>query len=404
MNRLEEFNQLKNKQHDIPSSLDDLINQQVKHYYQYQKRKRYIYYPIISLCSIIFVCILTFNLFPHTAYACKDIPLLEDFAKTFCFNQTVKDCIENDYAIYVNHTDKDITLEYMIIDETQITFYLKICQSDFLKDIQFIQKGEDYSQALLYGDNFVKIQCMYNNLDNIEFNDYLSFTLNQQHYQFPLNIDKSKIKKTKSIILNKDIIIHNQKITIQKLEMSPTVTKIYIQSDPHNTLLFDDAYVVIKKNGSLYTNATGISAQQIQNNTKVLMIESPYFKGDYTLSFQRFSFISPDYDHCLIDVQKKTIHNLPKDMQIDSFQIKDNQIKIKLSTENPYTSYCFVNQYYDNHKKIDFNQTNFGMTEKDGKTFNYQIITIPYQKDHQYELDIDYKQTYNYSENIDIQE
>lgn len=404
MNRLEELKQLKHQQHDLPSSLDNLVNQEVHHYYQYQKRKKFIYYPMISLCSILITLILTFNLFPTVAYACKDIPVLEDFAKSLCFNQTVKDCIDNDYAIYVHQTDKDITLEYMVIDEKQMTFYLKGCQLDHLENINYIKKGENYSQAILSESQFIKIQCIYDDINQINFDDYLTFTLNQKQYQFSIKIDKNKIKKTKSMTINKDIIVHNQKLTLQKIEVSPSITKVYIQADPNNTLIFDDAYISIRKNNKVYTNANGIYSQQINDTTKVFIIDSPYFQNNYTLSFHHFAFISPQYDHCSIDIQNKTINHLPKDMQIDDFVIKDNQIKITLSANNPFASYSFVNQYYDNHKKIDLNHQEFGNIEKNGKIMNYQMIEIPYQQGHQYELDIDYKQVYPLYESIDIHE
>lgn len=405
MNRLEEFRQLKDQQPYLPSSLDNLVNEQVHHYYQYQKRKKMIYYPLISLCTIMVICILTFNLFPTITYACKDIPILENFAKVLCFNQTVKDCIDNDYAIYVHHTDKDITLEYMIVDEKQITFYLKGCQLNDLENVHYIKKGKDYSQAFLADNHFVKIQCIYDNLQQIEFDNYLTFSHNQKQYQFPITIDKNKIKKTKSIILNKEVIVNNQKLTIQKIEVSPSITKVYIQSDPNNTLIFDDAHISIYKNGQLYTTANGIYAQSLDKFTKIFIIDSPYFQDNYTLSLHSFTFISSQYDHCSVDIKNKTINNLPDNMKINDFKITDHQLKITLYAKNPYKkSYSFVTQYYDNQKLIQLHNAQFGSTYKNNEDFNYQIIEIPYQENHHYELDIDYKQVYNQHENIDIHE
>jgi len=402
MNRLEELKQLKNQKTDLPDSLDQIINQQVHHYYQYQKRKKYIYYPIISLCTIVFTCLLTFNLFPHIAYACKDIPMLENVAKTLCFNQTVRDCIDNDYAIYVHQTDKDMTLEYIIVDETQITFYLKNCQLNDLKNISFLKQADDYSTVVIDNDSYVKIQCMYNDINQVEFQENLTFTVNQQHYQFSFKIDKNKIKKTKVMTINQTIMIHNQKLTVQKIEVSPTVTKVYIQADPNNTLLLEKAHISIQKDQQLYTNDTGLYAQQIKDNVTVFMIESPYFKDDYTLSFHRFFFVSPQYDHCPIDIENKTVTHLPNQMQIDDFDITDNKIKITLSTENPYSSYAFVEKYRDNQQEVDLKEAEFGSYEKNGKMINYQMIEIPYQKGHHYELDIDYQDVYSLYDSVDI--
>lgn len=403
MNRIEEFNQLKQQHPNTPSSLDHIVQQQVTHYYHYQKRKKYLYYPILSLCTFILIVTITFNCFPHLAYACKDIPVLEDVAKTLCFNQTVKDCIDNDYAIYVHQADKDLTLEYMIIDETQATFFIKKSpqQTQGIEDIHMINKGEDYHIVTSMDDKMIKIQCLYNDIDQIEFDQKLSFTFYQQNYQFSLNIDKSQIKMTKTMIINKDITINDQKLTIQKIEISPSIMKIYIEPDKNNTLIFDDAQISIYNAQHQYINTSGIHAIGDQDG-KIFTLASPYFQKDFTLTFDSFSFISPEYDQCFIDIQNQTITPLPKEINIDQFEIKDSKLKITLSAPMQYTSYPLITSYFDNHQNKSLHENSWSSIEKNGKMLIQQTIEIPYQEGHTYTLDIDYKQVYNIYETINI--
>lgn len=405
MNRLEEFEQLRHQKHEISPSLKNIVNQEVEHYYRYHKRKKYLYYPVISLCTFIVMLALTFNVFPNLAYACKDIPILESVAKTLCFDQNVKDCIDNDYAIYIHQTDHDLTLEYLIIDETQITAYIKknkpIEKSQNIS-YECIKNGKSQS-VLSSDDNSIKIQWMYTNIQDIEFDDYLTLTINQHVYQFPLHINKDKIKKTKSMTLNKEIIINNQKLTITKIEVSPTITKIYIQPDKDNTLIFDDARMSILKNNQFYENANGLYALE-DKDTKVFMIESPYFQKNYTLSLHSLSFISPEYEHCLIDPSNQTIQNLPENITLDQFEIAHGKIKMKLYAPYQITNYPFVTHYYKDDQKTDLSEISFGQTEKNGETLTYQMLEIPYDEDHQYELSIGYKYIYPFYDSIEIYE
>ena len=397
MNRLEELQQLKLQKQNIPS-LDHIVNQEVKHYYRYQRRKKYFYQPCVALLSLILMTTLIMNIFPHTAYACKNIPIMNTIAKSLCFNQTVKDCIDNDYAVYVHQTRGSqipITLEYYIIDETQITLFFSM-ESQYLEisDFQFFDESKKNYNSLnfSYDEDSIIINCTYNDIQQIEFLPKLSFRMGEERYTFDLSIQKNQIKKAKTIELNKELVVHNQKLTIRKLEVYPSVTKIFIESDPQNTLKFEKADITLMSHQTAYTNvANGISAESIGNN-HTLMIESPYFKGDFTLTIHKVYFTDPQYDHCEIDVDNKTIHNLPKEIEVKNFEVSKDKLSITIQTLKPQnTNYELVTQYDENNQLKNINTKKFG--SRDNKM--YHDITIPYHSQNTYALDIDYQQSYD---------
>lgn len=399
MNRREEFEQL--RYNHFPKQLDNIVDHQVKHYYRYQKTKTLIYKPLFSICLIVLTSLFIFNAFPQTAYACKGIPLLEDFAKTFCFDPTIKDCIDNDYAIYLHQTrgnSEKLILEYMIVDETQTTFYIKNNNIDQIEDVCFI-KGKGYSSSVVFDNEWIKIQFIYNDITEIQFSDQLIFK-SKEEYCFDIPLDKIKINSSKEIKLNQEINVDGQKLIIQKIMIYPSITKIYIKENQNNTKELANIYVSIEANGQIYDNQiNGISAQ-MNDGYKVYMCKSPYFQsGDFKVNIEGVTLTSSIYDHCQIDVSQKKITPLPKDVKIREFKVKDKKLLLELQAPLYKTAYPLITRYEENGKIMEIDNIQFSSLDDE---MIIQMIEIPYSKKKRYALDIDYQQYYSIDQSIKI--
>lgn len=394
MNRLEEFEKL---QYHFPKQLDDVVDHEIKHYYQYQKRKKYLYKPLLMICLFFISMITVFNIFPQTAYACKGIPLLENFAKSFSFDQTVKDCIENEYAVYLNQKNKGLILQYMIVDENQCVFYIQNNGINNIDDLHFIA-GEEYVSSVSFDGDMIKIQFIYDDLHQITFFNQLKFK-DKEEYCFDIPLEKIKIKASRQIILNQKVNVDKQVLLIDKIVISPSIANIYIKEDKNNSLELSRIDFSIEADGVVYDNqVNGVSGKDL-NNEKVFVCKSPYFQNsDYKLYIEGVTFISSKYDHCNIDIQKKDI-SLPEDVKIKDFRIKNDKLLIQLEAPFYKVAYPLVTKYKEDDKEIDLENIQF--SSLDDKMI-VQSIEIPYSKDKRYALDIDYQQYYSVEQKIKI--
>lgn len=401
MNRQDELNRLISQDINIPDELDDIVETQVQKYYHHQKVISYFYKPLLSLVCIVMTMMTIFNLSPSTAYACKDIPILESFVKVFCFDKAVLECIDNDYGLYLHSQSHDITLEYMIADDAQISFYFSGHKKIDPTNMKFINKGQ-YSSTVVYREDshFVRIQFHYDDINKIEFDRQLSFESNHTTYTFDIPLEKMKIQPAKVIEINQTISAGNQKITVDQLVIYPTLAKLYVSEEQVNDLKLDEFIIEFMNNDHGYTNNRNGISRMDEENQKVYMIESPYFDNqEFTLHLKQISFIK-EY-RCQIDVQKKTIENLPQSVSYHDFKIENNQITFTLRAPFVNSTYAIVEDYCEDHQKIRIEDSH--MSQYLDKDYFEHFVTIPYHEGKNYELHIDDHIYYDLNKEIKIE-
>ncbi|QSX06905.1 DUF4179 domain-containing protein [Sedimentibacter sp. zth1] len=325
MNRENEFTEILTELDSIPKELDNIELNTLDKYKKNKNVKKMTLIPLGSVACILLIFTLLINTSMTIAFAISDITVLKDISRLLTFSPSIKSAVENDYIQYINigktQNDITVTIDYLIVDEQQLNIFYTIT-SDKYKEFQSQTEfsTSDANKKLKFGfTDISEAYSDYKNTGNIVFdfsennrvneNLIFKFTVkerenkNYNRYDFiennnssesndikneniiteislPLKYDTSKIAKTKTIMINKEIIIENQKMTILSADITPTKLNIKFSCDNENSSIISGLkYYLIDNCNNKYdkiSNGT-VSKSDLNRNLVEIRAESPYF-------------------------------------------------------------------------------------------------------------------------------
>ncbi|MHB8127697.1 MAG: DUF4179 domain-containing protein [Mobilitalea sp.] len=410
MNRNDEFLELKQELEQTPIELGYTAKKAILKLKKTRRRSLLWKTPLVSFCSIAITFVILVNLFPAVALAMSNIPFLENLVSAVAFDPSLKLAVENDYVQIIGESqtqeDVTVTVEYMILDAGHISLFFRVDSpvNKGLYHYDFTDSGKKPFPASIVFDTMYEVgkleELKIDFVDGSDIPDDINFkvTINKDEqfqesvivevpaptesdasfepiepentgtdyeFTFVLYPDEEFSQTVNSHPINQWIEIKGQKIYLKSLDIYPSQARLYFLFDENNSALVDELNIYFEDNmGAIYdTKKNGISGTGTADSFDIgsIYFESSYFAGadQLKLYIDGISIIEKDQLYGEVNFSQKTITNLPGGVTIDTMELKDSTllIRLKVTSDKPNNlSEIISSIYYD----LDGNEINFG--------------------------------------------
>lgn len=300
MNRKEEYWALIRRLNETPPALEGAVKR-AKARTRRRRISRLWEIPAVSFVSLAACFVLLVNVFPTFALACSNIPFLRELAAAVALSPSLSAALEHDYVQYIGQTqtvdDVTLSLEYAIADEKQAVVFYRL-DGPWSIDCALLdpsgQPLEGYSVSMSNSaagyDELRQFNIHFNELlppekltlsltlryrpdwfsptspditalidrNDGSFEDFLS---RQQtvSYTFSIALDPGRMAEAVTVPVDQWLELDGQRILVDRLELAPTRSILYLDSDPANdkwlrrlSFWFEDGA------GNRYTHGDGI--------------------------------------------------------------------------------------------------------------------------------------------------
>ena len=372
---------------------EDFVYQQIK-----RNKTKVIFKRILQVCTCCLALIFVLSN-TSTTYiqATKSIPLLGQLNELLNFNSSIYKAIENDYIQKLDiKEEKDglkVHVEQVVADEKEIYVFYHITYNG--KDLDVHEYDVEYPKSYLGGprvmDQLIRdgYHISYDEvLDTSKLIDNynLEFTYNNINLKVNIPIDENRIAKHKTYETNEVIDIEGQKLIIEKIEVYPLATRIYVKEDENNT------DTIQRLNFNLIANDELISQRQLIMLNGVYYLESPYFLEDNyeitlesvmltpknataTLNLKTGEYNDPTGLTSIVEYDRNYYHEFDHDGEIT---ILNTKITIESKTEQALSEGYFMH-YPD---LVDYSEViTYEISYSENKTSVYNIFTCHLEED-----------------------
>ena len=258
MNRQEEFLELKQQLTQLPPELEGTARraQQRAHRRRMGRRLTISFGSLAGVCAAFMIAV---NTMPTFAVACGRIPVLRELAAAVAFSPSLAAAVEHDYVQYVGQTQTiegvEVTVEYVIADAQQIVVFYRTDGPASYSVSCGLQDGEGRelqgysvigsSSALGFDTGLKQFEIHCKDLELPEtlvmklklWESYDSGSDRQLEGSgtFQLHLNPEKTAKAVVIPVEQWIELDGQRLLVDRLELTPTRTLLYLDHDPGNT-------------------------------------------------------------------------------------------------------------------------------------------------------------------------
>lgn len=253
MNRRDEYWALISELNEEPAALETSVQRAVK-----RAKGKHWKRPLSALGSLAGVCaafVLMVNASPAFAVSCGEIPILKDIAAAVAWSPSLKSAIAHDFVQYIGQRQTvdgvTVTLESVIADAQQIVVFYRAegvedyhCMSCDLKDMD----GNDLDE---YSVTSGSSQEALNSFEihfkdapppqdliletQLRLTDQLGETGACTDFTFTLHLNPEKLAQKVEIPVNQWVELDGQRLLVERLELTPTKTALYLNDDSANT-------------------------------------------------------------------------------------------------------------------------------------------------------------------------
>jgi hypothetical protein len=156
------------------------------------------------------------------------------------------------------------------------------------------------------------------------------------NFTFKLYPDHIFSQTVKSIPINQWVEIKEQRICLEKINIYPSYSRLYLSCDPNNSAVLKGLNIYFKDNrGNLYSpikNGVSATDETDSENIGSLYYDSSYFMkaNRLTLFIDGISSIDKDKQYGEIDYSAKFISNLPEGISVDSMELVGSTLNFSL--------------------------------------------------------------------------
>lgn len=302
MNRQEEFWELTRQLSQPPEALDGTAARARARARRKRAEKRW-GISLGSLAGVAAAFILAVNVLPTFALACSHIPVLRELAAAVAFSPSLSAAVEHDYVQYVGQKQTlenvTVSVESLIADEQQIVIFYRV-EGDALNysascdlrtpdgkaldgyTITGTNAGDGLKQMDIRFVDGVVPESLLLDLKIYASGEAGGSELLDSTYTFHLHLDPEKIAPTITIPVSQWVELDGQRLLVDRLELTPTRTVVYLDHDPDNTAWLQNLkFHFTDQDGTEYTTSDGALAATGE----------PDSPGFYTYYFQSFYFL-----------------------------------------------------------------------------------------------------------------
>ena len=301
MNRQQEFWELKQQLQQPPPELDGTA-QRARQRAKHRRMGRGFGISLGSLAGVCAAFILAVNTMPTFALACGRVPILRELAAAVALSPSLSAAVEHNFVQYVGQTQTidsvAVTVEYVIADEQQIVvFYRTAGSGDYRASCNLLDGNgtalHGYSVTSSDSDEDLKqfeIHCK-----DITLPETLVLELSLRRFtetgdsmaldgvgRFSIHLDPEKTAKAVVVPVEQWVDLDGQRLLVDRLELTPTRTLLYLDEDPSNTAWLQSLdFWFTAPDGTLYDQQDGTVAATGDAD----------HPGFYTFYFQSLYFV-----------------------------------------------------------------------------------------------------------------
>ena len=253
MNRREEYWTLISKLKDEPAALETSVQRAVKRGRRSRRlRSLNVFGGLAGACAAF---VLMVNTAPAFAVSCGDIPVLKEIAAAVAWSPSLKQAIIHDYVQYVGQRQTadgvTVTLESVIADARQLVVFYRAEGLDGWHSMSCNLKDKNGNDLEAYSVTSGSSQDELNQFE-IHFKDsappqdliletqlHLTDELGQEgihsNFTFTLHLNPRKTAQTIQLPVNQWVDVDGQRLLVERLELTPTKTALYLDDDSANT-------------------------------------------------------------------------------------------------------------------------------------------------------------------------
>lgn len=274
MNRLQEYETLMTELADLPPQLSGTARRA-----RARRRGRRLGFSLGSLGSVCAAFVLAVNLMPAFAQACAGVPILRELAAAVAFSPSLSATVAHGYAQPVGQSQTvdgvTVTVEYVVADAQQMEVFYRTdgeagpyevdCDLEDLEGnpltgytVSAFTAGSDS------GDDLLHFTVHFTEMD-VPDTLVLQLRLRKDDgpwsaapYTFSIRLDPEKTAKAQVLSVGQWVELDGQRLKVDRLELTPTRTALYLEGDPDNTAWLQDlTFRFTGADGTVYERVDG---------------------------------------------------------------------------------------------------------------------------------------------------
>ena len=373
------------------------------------RKKRNKIWSVVVAALIFFSFVTSIRVSPVFANAVASIPGMEKFVDLIQYDKGLEAIFKNDYYQKVDAVQTKsgltLTIDGVILDETGMNIYYTLQSKEAVNglSIQSVDLKNAPPGGISYGGSspFEKSrelasQIKYYFQEPTLFKD-LSFTVEMDvlfqgetiSFSLPFEL-KENVKQGKTIVLNEEVEIESQKLTIKEITIYPLRVAVTIAYDEANTktiLGFEDMRLVDEKGEVWGSIVNGITARGMET----YFLQSNYFEQPEKLYLRinKLQALDKDEATLVIDTEKGEILNGPKDDRLQIVEASRSGMHLVMPDRDGDSShhYEIISTGKDaNGNKIHISSTGMHVDEEGTRHWDMTFETSNYTNPLSFEL------------------
>ena len=370
--------------------------------------------PLGFVASIAACFVLMVNLFPSFALACSDVPIIRELAAVVAFSPSLSAAVAHDYVQYIGQSQTvdgvTVDLGYAIVDKHQAVFFYSVDGGQFWTSPTITApNGEHiggYATSNLDTDEGDGLETLTLSFTGGESTLPDRFTLelyfqpkperdqvsepvapsasapnhhqewvnprddpNALRFTFDITLDPARTNMSKTVEVGQWLELDGQRIQVDRLELYPTRTIVYLGEDSANTAwLRSLKFYFTDGRGRVYDNIDGSLSASGETDSKSYL--TYYFQSFYygqpehlTLYVTRAEWLDKDAPHVFLDLTTRECSGLPDGITVDEITRAGDSATVKLLSplEHQGIGQIFGYTYWDpDGGEHQFNQWSSG--------------------------------------------
>ena len=375
MTRKDEYWALISELKEEPAALETAVQRCVKR----AKLRRW-KHPLSALGSLAGICaafVLMVNTSPAFAVSCGEIPVLKEIAAAVAWSPSLKQAIVHDYIQYVGQRQTadgiTVTLESVIADAQQMVVFYRAEGVDGWHSMSCDLKDMGGNPLDQYGVTSGSSQDELNRFEihftgsappqdliletQLRVTDESGQEAVHSNFTFTLHLNPKKIAEKITFPVNQWVELDGQRLLVDRLELTPTKTALYLDDDSSNTAWLRSLdFYFSDRNGTRYDHLDSSISSMGREDSKgfyTYYYQSLYFLDtleDLTLHITGAAWLDKDNHTVQIDLTRGQADWLPE--YILELEVKDEhyagdglQKTLELTSASP--GMCLDYTYYD---------------------------------------------------------
>ena len=326
MNRQQEYEALLEELQQLPAQLSGTAERA-----RIRRRGRRWGLSLGSLAGVCAAFVLAVNLMPSFALACAGVPILRELAAAVAFSPSLTVAVANDYAQPVGQSQTvdgvTVTVEYAVADAQQMVVFYRTGGGTGPHEVDCDLEDEagnpltgysvsSYTAADDSGDDLLRFTIHFTELD-VPDTLVLKLRLREEEgawsrepYRFTIRLDPEKTAKARAIPVEQWVELDGQRLKVDRLELTPTRTALYLEENPDNTAWLQDlTFHFTGADGTVYESVDGIigGVGQPEGGVYCYYFQSLYFTEEaLTLWIDGGAWLQKDAGPVILDLADGT--------------------------------------------------------------------------------------------------